>query len=259
MYSFLFLSAKSHSTICNGTAQSLGIIVGGAVGGGFVFLVFIIVIFISFLVGMWACCKLITERKDKEAQRKHDDKQSEREHEDKQGEREHEIKMKELELKEKLRSDPRAVVTEILMQIYDNKTNTDEVRIAIISALCKLTPGLTPRSATHITANGASAIPITIQAEPVKCGVTKNGSDVVVEMEMEQIKQRVQDDGGHALAGPPPPPPPTYEQSMNHPMVIIEEQESPEVLEALKAFIGGFSGAVEESNVKGNDLGHTVK
>ena len=216
------------------------------------------------MVFIWACCKL----KDKEAQRKHEDKQRVQEHEE---------KMKRLELKEMVLNKPDEIVREFLKQICD-KTNPNEVRIAIINALPELRRGLTPINATDIAVNGAPSMPSTTQTEPENvssepeistqvqtCGVTNNGRDVAVEMEMGQMKKidksRIQSDEGNALAGPPPPPlpPPTYQQSVNHPMVIITEQESPEVLEALQAFISGFSGAVEERNKEGNDLGHTIK
>lgn len=247
MYTFLFLSGKDRSTICNGTEQSLGIIIGGGVGGGIACLVFVTVIFISFLVSLWACCKLIIKRKEQETQGKLNDKQREREHEDRQRQREHNEKMKKLELEKRVRDEPVEVVREYIKQICD-KTNPKDIRIAMIKALPEFTRALTPISATDMP-----ALPITPQAEasPQPESSTINiESDVAVEIEMERIKS---DDGGDARAGPPPPPP-TYEQSMNHPMVIIKEEESPEVLEALQAFIGGFSGAVEEYNQARSNL-----
>ena len=63
--------------------------------------------------------------------------------------------------------------------------------------------------------------------------INNNGS-LAVAIPMGQI-QGTKYDGDGALAGPPPPPP-TYEQSKSHPVVIIREQESPEVLRALEAF-----------------------
>ena len=111
--------------------------------------------------------------------------------------------------------------------------------------------GLIPICADDVQANGAPAIPITIRAAPENASsepetsalvLPRNGSQTV-KIAMEPIQPRTQGDGGDTLAGPPLPPPPTYEQSMSHPMVIIKEQESPEVLEALYVFISGFSDA----------------
>ena len=215
------LTAKDRSTICNSTAGTLGIIVGGGVGGGIGCALFVLIIFISTLLFSWACYTAVKHSRLEETKEAN----------------KHERELKERELKEKVVNEPVEIADEFLKQICD-KENSDAVRIAMIEALAKLKLGLTPVHAADETAMGtpdtAQEATANASPEPQTSALINNNGSLAVAIPMGQI-QRTEHDGDSALAGPPPPPP-TYEQSKSHRVVIIREQESPEVLRALEAF-----------------------
>lgn len=215
------LTAKDRSTICNSTAETLGIIVGGGVGGGIGCALFVLVIFISTLVFSLVCYRAVKRSRLEETREAN----------------KHERELKERELNEKVVNEPDEIATEFLKQICD-KENSDAVRIAMIEALAKLKLRLTPVHAADETAMGtpdtSQEATANASPEPQTFPLINNNGSLTVAIPMEQI-QRTKHDGDGALAGPPPPPP-TYEQSKSHPVVIIREQESPEVLKALEAF-----------------------
>ena len=174
-------------------------------------LIFVLVVIISTMLLIWARWKNLSNQKQQE---------------------------KELELKRQIVNKPDEVVTEFLKQICDTESNSDEVRIKMIDALPKLFVKLISRSAEEIPANGGTVPEDTAPAIPPmgESNAPENGAGVAVAIELNPA--RLFGDGEHTLGGPPPPP--SYEQSVNHPVAIIKEQESPEVLEALQTIINSF-------------------